>query len=227
MKKYIPLILSITSHLIIIVVINITIKDRAIVSEDEQKIRIELIAKKIKKENSKEIIYDKDADIFTRVNSNIDQNSKQPDKSSYINIDHTINPELIISQREERNDLVSFDNINDLNDFENSLNDLILTQDIYTEEEDDNLSITWDNNSREIIKSIDIDFSMFPSETFTGVGIKVEFNVNQKGEVFDILIIPPGSGSTEFDIRIKQYVSRFTFNKSSENSKGDLIIVYR
>ncbi|OQY36867.1 MAG: hypothetical protein B6229_09225 [Spirochaetaceae bacterium 4572_7] len=146
------------------------------------------------------------------------------EKGSYIADIISVEPDLIInsSQLEKITDSMS------IGGFEESLLDLMGDIELFDDiTEESNYDIKWDGEEREAVVNTYIDFSLFPKTTFTGVGLNVNFMVNLNGEVFDVKIVPPGSGSVEFDILIIQQVSKFKFKASNLTSKGEVYIVYQ
>lgn len=218
-----PLVLSISIHLIffILIILSLPIKEQ---EKEAEKINIELITKKIEnKIKQKSEVIGKNVDIIQE-KKEIKPTLDKPKSNNYKEVFLDFEPDLLV-----KNTLIYDNDISatgSLNDFENSLLSLVPVEEIFVQEETDDLSIVWEGAKREVITNSKINFSKFPKDSFTGVGVHVEFMVDISGEVYDVNILPPGSGSMEFDILIKQYVSKFVFNKGDKSSKGDLFIVY-
>lgn len=111
--------------------------------------------------------------------------------------------------------------------FQSSLESLIPQVQVELEDtSQEGISISWGGDEREVENINYIDFNKFPKESFTGVGLNVEFSVTSRGDVYDVKIVPPGSGSIEFDILVIEYVSDFKFKPGNSISNGEIKIVY-
>lgn len=220
-----PLILSLSIHIIFILVAILLFPENEIVVEDEI-IKVDLVFKKEEVKIEKRNFAEKSVEIVETPN-NLKTNVPDPLRDTYIDILPVSEPDLVILNNYEISDLPSVSNFNS-GDFENALEELMpiieLDDDSNTS---DSLNISWDGEVRDIVTSSYIDFSSFPKSSFTGVGVTATFVVNPEGVVYDVKIIPPGSGSTEFDLLVEQYVRRFKFKVSDKNSKGEVIIVYK
>lgn len=223
MNKRFSLSISILFHLILFVVFLFTDFKQEIKEEDET-LKINLIKKsEVKRSVQKGSIISK-ADIAVSKVSDKVYEIDMPGKKSYLqemavdaDQDSQVSDKLVHSKRK----------LSNIVDFEESLTGLTPKEkEIIKDNEKDNFSIRWDGEERKSTTNTSIDFSSFPTDSFTGVGVKAIFMVNKKGEVYGVEIAPPGSGSAEFDILVKQYVSKFTFSESDVVSRGEVFIVY-
>ncbi|MGL1891713.1 MAG: hypothetical protein OCD02_08800 [Spirochaetaceae bacterium] len=231
MKLKISFLLSIIIHITILSFILFIEVPPEEPEEEIIKINIEITSKNRDKNiNNSDVekIIEKSTDVISR-NIVTETPTDTPVKNSYIDFIKVDNPELVISKKNYNASSDSSFDIPDLNDFEESLSEMIPMEDFLEEEEvnKEQFEISWDGESRDVIEQQFIDFSSFPKDSFTGVGVHVEFMVNSNGEVFGVEIKPPGSGSADFDILIKQYINKFTFKKGESTSKGEVIIVYK
>lgn len=218
------LIFSISIHLILIILFLLFFPEMEPFKKEER-VKVELIVKKEEKAEAVENKTIRGDDIIER-NRSINSDISIPHQTEYLISFLNEAPDLIISNRESiHNDNVGFSGF-DIDNFEESLADLLPVEDFVYEDSEDT-GINWEGDSRTVLYNSTIDFSSFPKESFTGVGVKAEFMVNPEGEVYSVNIVPPGSGSVEFDILIKQYVTRFKFEKGETNSKGEIFIVYK
>ncbi len=227
MINKIPVIISILFHTLFFILLFKLLPNSQLKEPEQVKINIELIAKKDEKELEKEDIKSSDVDIVDNPVIN-DITIDNPESGNYLEeIVKTI-PDLVVRKKKEEKDDSLFTKGFSIAEFEESLSSL-LPDEIFIENDDteDNVKIEWEGEKRDIINNSNIDFSKFPKDSFTGVGVHVEFMVNTKGEVYGAQVLPPGSGSMDFDILITQYVSKFTFNKSDQKSKGEVYIVYK
>ncbi|QEN03269.1 hypothetical protein EW093_00625 [Thiospirochaeta perfilievii] len=222
--KY-PLIISLSLHLILLFALLLNLPQDNKVEEDSR-IKIELIKKEEEIiEDSSE--FNKESVDIKEVDTSITTTVAKPKKSDYLDEFIDISPDLVINSSSITDNLDSENFGFDIKNFENSLEELKPLDLFFEDEKSEDLNITWDGDNREIVNNAVIDFTQFPKESFTGVGVKVEFMVNSKGEVYSPNIIPPGSGSVEFDILIIQYVTKFKFSASSDISRGEIFIVYK
>lgn len=228
MNKKKPLIISIAIHIILFIVILLYKP----YNEDEStnnKVNIELVFKKDKKYIESKAIIDKNVDIVDKSRP-IEANVTIPIKESYIaTLTDSPVPDLILMENPELDNSIKTSLVFNTANFEDSLSNLIDIEIMEPADEkvSDELSITWNGDSRDILRNSTIDFSSFPRDSFTGVGVHVEFMVNHRGEVFDVKVLPPGSGSIEFDILIGQYVGKFTFKEGETINRGEVFIVYK
>ncbi len=192
----------------------------------EESLKIELVHKTEVIKNNKQKFIDSDVDI--KSSDEVKNMVETPTKSNYIDTSDEALPDLLLNNSLNENwDVASFE-IPDNGEFEQSLETLMPEiDDFLVEETADEYSISWDGEVREFIGTRNIDFSSFPEQSFTGVGVQVEFMVNLKGKVYGVNVIEPGSGSIEFDILITQYVSKFTFDTGDIISRGEVFIVYK
>lgn len=226
MNRHIPLLLSISLHLIIIIFILILFPTAEVEPEDE-KISVEILFKKEEKSIEKREFIDKSVDIIDNEQV-VETVIEQPKRDRYIEQVTFNEPDLVILNKIETDSTSEVISTFDQVDFESSLENLMpvieFEEDIPEEE---SLDISWDGEQREMLHNSYIDFSSFPKESFTGVGVVAEFMVNKHGEVYNVNIVAPGSGSIDFDILIKQYVSKFSFNPGDNTSIGEIFIVYK
>lgn len=222
MRKRFSFITSLLIHLLLIIVFLLTNFEDETVKEDEY-LEINLIKKENLKSTYTNPLTGNETNIISGSDADFTPEIDQPEYSNYIDVENMVPDDINTAPLISRSGQVA----NIRNDFESSL--LTITPSFLDdlEEESDLYSISWEGDKRTAVSSTEIDFSSFPSDSFTGVGVKVSFSVNNKGEVFDVLIIPPGSGSVEFDILIKSNVSRFSFNEAESISRGEVNIVYK
>lgn len=226
MNKKVPFIISLTIHIIMFITI-ILFFPKEEVKIKEEKIKVELVYQKEEKPVEKRPFKENNVDIIDNTVV-YEVSTKLPTKETYIDEVSFNEPDLVILSTYESETTKNTNTTFNKDSFEDSLEDLMPVIDMgEVSENDESLIISWNGDKRDFIHNSQIDFSKFPEDTFTGVGVKVEFMVNPVGEVFNVNIIPPGSGSIDFDILIKQYVLKFKFNPSKINSRGEVLIVYK
>ena len=218
-----PIVLSILIHIVILLILlSITFKPSIIT--EEKPIKVTIINSIEKRSEHKKDIDKSSHDIVERSNIRNNEDIEISEKGDYI--DDIISPEPdIIINSSALGDITDIPNTGDLEEsLTKFMGDIDILDDI---KEDTSYDIVWDGEEREAVTNTHIDFSLFPKTAFTGVGLHINFMVNLNGEVYDVIIAPPGSGSTEFDILIIQQVSKFKFRDSSSISKGEVYIVYQ
>lgn len=224
MKKSHSLIFSISFHLIL-VIIFLFIDIKRDIEVEEESIKINLIKRSDARRGSKRGILNSDIDVVSGKTSRSISKIETPKRTEYLkelNVEESGNIHINDSIKHKRTD------ISKREDFEKSLSDIVINSTVLeAEESSDRYSISWQGDERISTSNISIDFKSFPIDSFTGVGVKASFHVNPKGEVYGVEIAPPGSGSAEFDILIKKYVSNFTFSSSDVDSRGEVFIVYK
>lgn len=217
MKNLLALILSISFHLVALyLLLNIELK---VEKEEVEKFEIKIVKKEESRRATK-------GDTFLEPVENIrDRSILNPNKSEFIEsyIDNSL---PVITTDSSFASLISTRDIED--NFLDSLESLISKPQIEVSEEDKSskMTINWAGENRKDRGSNYIDFSVFPKESFTGVNISVEFSVSTRGEVYNSVIIPPGSGSVEFDILVLEYINGFTFEPGDSVSTGVINIIY-
>lgn len=220
--KY-SLLLSISLHLLGIILLILHLPVREIPIEEEI-ISIELVTKK--EENSvKKSINTIDHVDIENVERDLKASVNRPEKNSYISESYSVDlvlKDTALSEHDSYNTSQT-----DWESFEMNLLEFQPDEEIIDDEITEEPEIVWNGDSREVVFNSYIDFSSFPETSFTGVGATVSFSVNESGEVFNVIVVPPGSGSIDFDILIKQYVSRFRFNKRDKISSGELVVKYK
>lgn len=225
MNQKSSLIISVSIHIILLLIFLLFTPETEEVPE-EKKINIELVTKKEKKSTSERDVKGENVDIKSG-SKDIKTTLEEPQSNNYTQnfIDKV--PDLVVQSSPRDLDEPLSDIGFDISEFESSLSDLIPVEEFLEAPISEDITIKWEGDRREIQKNSNIDFSSFPKESFTGVGVHVEFMVNAEGEVFSVNVKPPGSGSVDFDILIRQYVTKFMFNKSEITSKGEIFIVYK
>ncbi len=225
MNQKSSLIISVSIHIILLLIFLLFTPETEEVPE-EKKINIELVTKKEKKSTSERDVKGENVDIKSG-SKDIKTTLEEPQSNNYTQnfIDKV--PDLVVQSSPRDLDEPLSDIGFDISEFESSLSDLMPVEEFIEAPESEDITIKWEGDRREIQKNSNIDFSSFPKESFTGVGVHVEFMVNAEGEVFSVNVKPPGSGSVDFDILIRQYVTKFMFNKSEITSKGEIFIVYK
>lgn len=224
MRLNYPLILSIIIHLLLIFSLILQLPE---VEEpvEESVIEIELVTKKEEKSVKKGSNNINHVDIKD-IDTEVDVSTSNPERDRYLM--NESNFDLVLQETTIQSDTTDVQHSFDVEDFEMVLMDFSPVEEIIEEVVEDNSpEFRWEGDSREVVYNSYIDFSSFPETSFTGVGATVSFSVNENGEVFNVEVLPPGSGSTDFDILIKQYVSRFRFNKRDEVSRGELVVKYK
>lgn len=226
MNKNLPLFFSISIHIILFIIVILLFPTKEVEVEQEI-IKVQLVFKKEEKIIEKRNIPINNVDIIDNTSS-IKTSSDKPKRDTYIDELSFNEPDLVILNKQDNDTPQKSESYFNKNSFEDSLSELMpmveFDEDIVS---GDDLNISWDGDKRDIITNSNIDFSSFPKNSFTGVGVKVNFTVNPAGEVFNVSITPPGSGSIDFDILIKQYVLKFKFKQSETNSIGEVLIVYK
>ncbi|MBN2617054.1 MAG: hypothetical protein JXR64_01940 [Spirochaetales bacterium] len=221
--KYInSLSISLAFHVIILMVALVFLPQKKILEEENDPISVEIILK-----NNNEIVPNS-RDVIAQNVDIIESKNKKTPESSDPEVDNLIKTnqvaDLVLRKKEYDSD-ISIKKM-DISSFEDSLTEMITFEELL-EENESRPSIKWDSNNRTLQNNSSIDFSSFPEKSFTGVGVTVYFTVDKSGGVYDIEIKPPGSGSVEFDILVKQYVAKFHFSESESSSRGELTIVYK
>lgn len=215
MRNLLALTVSILLHLTLLYfILNLDI-------EIEEKVKKKFSVTVVKKEQETEKKSNNDF-LEPSIRSN-EMDPLLPDSSNYI--DSLISLTPVLDSSIEFSNVVSTRKRED--SFLNNLESLIVKPQIEMSEPDNSskMSINWSGEGRKNRGSNEIDFTTFPKETFTGVDISVEFNVSENGEVYNSYIVPPGSGSVEFDILVLEYVNNFTFEEG-EVTTGVLKIIY-
>lgn len=216
MRNLLALIISISLHLIILYfIINVEI---SIEKEVKEKFEIKIVKKEKISNHSKA------SEFIEPTLKSSEKTPIKPDSKNYIDpILSTPLPEIDTSQAFGRTISTSVKKDNYLH----SLESLIVKPQIEMPELDNSskMTINWTGEGRKSKGVNSIDFSTFPKETFTGVDLSVEFSVSSTGKVYNSYIVPPGSGSVEFDILVLEYVDSFTFEDGEETS-GVINIIY-
>lgn len=223
MKKAYPLILSFFCHIFLFVLIYyVDFRDPPEIKEEP--IEVKIIKKsEVKKERVKSPISSdaKAVKSSKKITTKLEMPKSRVKLSENVYKDKkdiNIRGNLNFNKRE----------FNTLEEFEESLESIKPdSSEIFIEQDNSDYSINWKGEGRERTSNTDIDFSSFPLDSFTGVGVKAIFSVNKKGEVYDVEIEAPGSGSVEFDILVKKYISEFSFTESDIISRGEVFIVYK
>lgn len=96
------------------------------------------------------------------------------------------------------------------------------------EESQEVITVSWENEKRAFRSEPEINFSEFPGGIFSGIDVTVKILVDSNGNVFSADILPPGSGSSEFDRLLRVQVLKFTFEQKpgEEFNHGEIHIVY-
>lgn len=225
MNTKFSLVISVSIHIAIILIFVLFTPETDEVVEDN-KINIELVTKKEEKSVKERDVNSENVDIKSG-SKDIKTSLKEPKSNNYIQNFVEYSPDLVVQNSPRDLDQPQSDIGFDISEFENSLTDLMPVEEFIEVENSEDPTIKWEGERRDIQKNSNIDFSSFPKESFTGVGVDVEFMVNTEGEVFSVYVKPPGSGSVEFDILIRQYVTKFVFNKGEITSRGEIFIVYK
>lgn len=221
MKKLLAILLSIIIHLTLIYFI-LTI-DFEIHIEDKKE-SLNIVIKK--KESRSRKSQNKSTKSIEEVrNIEFNQPLDKPESSNYIST-NDISP--VIDFNEMLFDkVVNIKKDRKIDSFEKSLEELMpdITQEIVTEYEE-SVSFSWYEDSRFLKSSINIDFDKFPKTSFTGIDISIEFKVSERGDVYDVKVIPPGSGSIDFDILMVEYITNLKFEPGESASSGEIKIIY-
>lgn len=221
MKKLLAVLISITLHLFLLYFLLTT---NYMLPVEEKKDSLKIVIKK--KESAKGGVKDKSTKKIEEIGvSNFKQSLDRPDTNKYISTSD-IAPDININET-LFNNVVNVNIDSNIKSFEKSLENLMpdVTEEFVIDYKD-LVSFSWHKDSRSLLSSINIDFDSFPETAFTGIGINIDFKVSDRGDVYDVHIKPPGSGSIDFDILMVEYITSLKFEPGESSSSGEIKIVY-